>query len=390
MQLFTDSSFFICLAIAAVPALILGINEKPIKYYGMAASLFFIWMSMGSDLKALLCMIAFIVYEFCLIQVQFRFREAEQDKKWIFYLFIILSIAPLTVVKAALATGIEDGLIGFAGISYMTFKAVQIVIESYDGTITAVKPFEYLYLMLFFPTITSGPIDRSRRFNDDINRVIPKEEYLALAENGIVKILLGMLYKTGIAAVFYYLMKQYGMEHSVVSAVIYMYAYGFNLFFDFAGYSLMAIGAGYILGIKVPDNFNKPFLAKDIQDFWNRWHITLSHWLRDYVFSRITMNLMRSGRKMDKLTIASIALMINMFVMGCWHGLEPQYILYGLYHGVLMTGFEIFRKKSKFYKKHKKEKWFGFISWFITLHLVLVGFFLFSGRLTRGILLILK
>ena len=212
--------------------------------------------------------------------------------------------------------------------------------------------------MIFFPTLLSGPIDRSRRFEEDIRRTIPREEYLEMAGNGLLKILLGMVYKLAIASVFYLLMKKFGMDRTLISAAIYMYTYGFYLFFDFAGYSLMAVGTGYLLGVKVPDNFNKPFLSKDIQEFWNRWHITLSHWLRDYVFSRITMDLIRSGKVKDKLTIASIALMINMLIMGCWHGLTGYYILYGLYHGVLLVLFEIIRKKSAFYKKHKKDKWF--------------------------------
>ena len=228
------------------------------------------------------------------------------------------------------------GILAIIGISYMTFKAAQIIIEISDGIIKELKPDEYIYLMIFFPTLLSGPIDRSRRFEEDIRRTIPREEYLEMAGNGLLKILLGMVYKLAIASVFYLLMKKFGMDHTLISAAIYMYTYGFYLFFDFAGYSLMAVGTGYLLGVKVPDNFNKPFLSKDIQEFWNRWHITLSHWLRDYVFSRITMDLIRSGKVKDKLTIASIALMINMLIMGCWHGLTGYYILYGLYHGGIL------------------------------------------------------
>ena len=296
----------------------------------------------------------------------------------------------MTLHKILIAMNGNAGILAIIGISYMTFKAAQIIIEISDGIIKELKPDEYIYLMIFFPTLLSGPIDRSRRFEEDIRRTIPREEYLEMAGNGLLKILLGMVYKLAIASVFYLLMKKFGMDRTLISAAIYMYTYGFYLFFDFAGYSLMAVGTGYLLGVKVPDNFNKPFLSKDIQEFWNRWHITLSHWLRDYVFSRITMDLIRSGKVKDKLTIASIALMINMLIMGCWHGLTGYYILYGLYHGVLLVLFEIIRKKSAFYKKHKKDKWFMVVSWFVTLHLVLVGFFIFSGRFTRGVAFLLR
>ena len=208
---------------------------------------------------------------------------------------------------------------------------------------------------------------------------------MTLAADGIYKILLGMVYKFVISAVIYLVMKKFGMDGTLQSALIYMYTYSFYLFFDFAGYSLMAVGAGNLFGIRVPDNFDKPFISKDIQEFWNRWHITLSHWLRDYVFSRITMSMVRNGRIKNKLVIASAAIMVNMIIMGCWHGLTLHYILYGVYHGLLLVTFEIIRKKWGFYRKCKNRGWFKFISWFITIHLVLLGFFIFSGRFTKGI-----
>ena len=160
-----------------------------------------------------------------------------------------------------------------------------------------------------------------------------------------------------------------------------MYSYGFYLFFDFAGYSLMAVGYSYLFGVRTPDNFNKPFLSVDIIDFWDRWHITLSHWFRDFVFSRITMDLMRSRKFKSRLTIAVIAFMLNMGLMGIWHGTEPYYIIYGLYHGVLLSLTEIYHKKSKFHKRNKKKKWYRLTTGFITFQLVMIGFFIFSGRI---------
>ena len=380
MQLYGENSFFICLALILIPAFILGYNEKPLKHYGMAATAFFIVMAMKDKPQMLLFMLCFVAFEYVLAQACLRVMSRERRPRFAYPAFLVLSILPLTLHKILIAANGTAGVLAFAGISYMTFKAAQIIIEISDGIIKELRPDEYFYLMLFFPTLISGPIDRSRRFEEDIRRTIPREEYLEMAGTGLFKILLGMVYKLAVASVIYLIMNNFGMELSLRSAVIYMYTYGFYLFFDFAGYSLMAIGTGYLLGIKVPDNFNRPFLSRDIQEFWNRWHITLSHWLRDYVFSRITMDLMKSGRIKDRLTIASIALMINMFIMGCWHGLTGYYIAYGLYHGALLVLFEIVRKKSRFYKKHKKDKWFNAVSWLVTLHLVLIGFFIFSGR----------
>ena len=390
MQLYGENSFFISLAVILIPAFILGYCEKPLKHYGMAATAFFVVMAMKDKPQMLLFMLGFVLYEYILAQIFLRIKKGERRPRFAYPSFLVLSILPLTIHKILIAVNGTAGILAFIGISYMTFKAAQIIIEISDGLIKELKPDEYISMMLFFPTLLSGPIDRSRRFEEDIRRTVPREEYLEMADDGLLRILLGMVYKLAIASVFYLLMNKFGMDHTLKSAVIYMYTYGFYLFFDFAGYSLMAVGTGYLLGVKVPDNFNKPFLSKDIQEFWNRWHITLSHWLRDYVFSRITMDLIRSGKFKDKLTIASVALMINMFIMGCWHGLTGYYILYGLYHGVLLVLFEIIRKKSAFYKKHKKDKWFMAASWFVTLHLVLIGFFIFSGRFTKGVLFLMR
>ncbi|MDD5823944.1 MAG: D-alanyl-lipoteichoic acid biosynthesis protein DltB [Firmicutes bacterium] len=388
MELYGENTFFILLAVVLIPAFVLGYNEKPLTRYGMLLTFAFVGLALRGSVKAIGCLAVFVLTEFVLaksyIWLYGKIRADENNvrlSKPLYYVMMLLSIAPLVANKILLATEGSAGLLAIVGISYMTFKAVGIIIEVYDGLIDEVRLGEYLYLMVFFPTLVCGPIDRSRRFNEDIRRHIPRDEYLELAATGIQRILLGMVYKFVIAAIFNMILRQFGMEHTLGSLIIYTYCYGLYLFFDFAGYSLMAIGTGYLLGVKVPDNFNKPFASKDIREFWDRWHISLSHWLRDYVYSRLTMKLMRSGLTRNKLLISGIALMANMLLMGCWHGLSTSYIVYGLYHGVLLVAFEIIRKKSKFYKKHHKERWFEIISWFITMQIVMIGFGIFSGHL---------
>ena len=152
----------------------------------------------------------------------------------------------------------------------------------------------------------------------------------------------------------------------------------------------MAVGSSNILGIQTPMNFNKPFLSVDIKDFWTRWHITLSTWLRDFVFSRVLMQVIRKKWFKNRLHNATYAYMVNMLVMGFWHGLGVSYIVYGFYHGVLMAGFEIYQKKSNFYKKNKNKNWYKLLSWFVTMNLVMIGFFIFSGEPYKILLTILK
>ena len=129
---------------------------------------------------------------------------------------------------------------------------------------------------------------------------MPRKEYLELAGDGVYRIVLGLLYKVVLSTYVYQMLLTLSNTGTVVYSIKYMYLYTLYLFFDFAGYSLMAVGSSNILGIQTPMNFNKPFLSVDIKDFWTRWHITLSTWLRDFVFSRVLMQVIRkNGLKID-------------------------------------------------------------------------------------------
>ena len=270
-------------------------------------------------------------------------------------------------------------LFQFTGISYLTFRVVQIIIELYDGTIEEVKILDFTAFLIFFPTFSCGPIDRSRRFLEDYHNVPERREYLERFGIGLQKLVLGAAYKFVFADFFYQIMNQF-MNRTAGNMVCYAYSYGFYMFFDFAGYSLMAVGTGYMLGICVPDNFKKPFISRDMKEFWARWHISLSEWFRDFVFSRFMMLSMHKKWFKSRLNGAAAGFLINMLVMGVWHGLTVHYILYGLYHGILLAVTEIYQKKSKFYKKYKKKTWYALASWGITLNLVMFGFLIFSGH----------
>ena len=383
MQLFTDNSFFIWLSGLSIPAIYLGCREKSLKWYGMFVTFVFVWLSMGSNLNALFNLGLYTVIEYAVVRIYLELRTENGRVTWQYRIFLLASLAPLTIYKILGLTGNKHHIFAFLGLSYMTFKSTQMVIEIYDGVIKDFKTSNFIYLLLFFPAITSGPIDRSRRFDEDIDKIIPRDEYLELLGEGIYKILKGMVYKMVIAACFYTVMNYFGTGGTWYSIAIYFYIYGVYLFFDFAGYSNMAIGASYIFGVRTPENFNAPFVSKDIKEFWNRWHMTLSFWFRDFLFSRFMMKAIKGKWFKSRLTGASIGFIINMGIMGVWHGLDIQYIAYGLYHGILLSITEVYQKKSKFHKKHKKEMLYKFVSWFITLNLVMFGFLIFSGRLNQ-------
>lgn len=384
MTLFGDAYFFAITAVLIIPAIILGLLEKNIKYYGFALTLFFIWEAMKDKPTAILNLALYCVFELILVRLYLRINRGkgkDERSKVVYWIFLLLSLMPLIVWKISAFEG--HSIFAFLGLSYLTFKTAQMIIEIYDGLIEEVDPFEFIYFLTFFPALSSGPIDRSRRFHEDFTRIIPKSEYIEMVGDGLFKVMLGMFYKFVCAAGIYQAMTWLGAGKAFWNHLVYMYTYGFYLFFDFAGYSLMAVGVSYMLGVKTPDNFKKPFISKDMKDFWDRWHITLSYWFRDFIFSRFMMKAIKGKWFKNKLTGASVGFIINMGIMGLWHGLDIYYIMYGLYHGILLAITEIYQKKSKFHKKHKKDKWYGYVSWFITFNLVMFGFFIFSGKFTQ-------
>ena len=373
MNYFEGNEFFLLLFVVLLIGFVLNYFGKRKDYYILSLSILFAGAIYGKSKAMVVYLLAFIIYQYVLV-----FIAQRMDSKRLKPL-VMLSILPLVVNKVFAITQLH--LLAFIGISYMSFKTIQIMLEISDGLIKErISVKDYLQFLLFFPTVSSGPIDRSRRFLKEINEVMPRKDYLELAGDGIYRIVLGLLYKVVLSTYVYQILLALSNTGTVVYSIKYMYLYTLYLFFDFAGYSLMAVGSSNVLGIQTPMNFNKPFLSIDIKDFWTRWHITLSTWLRDFVFSRVLMQVIRKKWFKNRLHNAAYAYMVNMLVMGFWHGISVSYIAYGFYHGILMSGFEIYQKKSTFYKEHKNKTWYKLISWFVTMNLVMVGFFIFSGE----------
>ena len=383
MNYFEGNEFFLLLFVVLLIGFVLNYFGKRKDYYILSLSILFAGAIYGKSKSMVVYLLAFIIYQYVLVFIAQR-MDSKQLKP-----LVMLSILPLVVNKVFAITQLH--LLAFIGISYMSFKTIQIMLEISDGLIKEkITVKDYLQFLLFFPTVSSGPIDRSRRFLKEINEVMPRKDYLELAGDGIYRIVLGLLYKVVLSTYVYQILLALSNTGTVVYSIKYMYLYTLYLFFDFAGYSLMAVGSSNVLGIQTPMNFNKPFLSIDIKDFWTRWHITLSTWLRDFVFSRVLMQVIRKKWFKNRLHNAAYAYMVNMLVMGFWHGLSVSYIAYGFYHGILMSGFEIYQKKSTFYKKHKNKTWYKLISWFVTMNLVMVGFFIFSGEPYKIIMAILS
>ena len=381
MSYYEGLPFFLLLVLVLLVAAVLGWMEKPLGQYGFVVSLIFAALIFGGKPESLFYLLLFYGWSMLLIFGYARLRSRQGRKAGVYHAVVLLALLPLVLCKVTPLFHLN--IFGFIGISYLNFRVIQILIELYDGVIKEVSFAETTAFLVFFPSFSSGPIDRSRRFGADWSRKLSREAYMELCGRGCWKLLLGAVYKMVLAAAAYKVMGYFETGHIWYQWVVYAYAYGVYLFFDFAGYSLMAVGSSYILGIELPDNFNLPFISKDIREFWDRWHISLSHWFRDFVFTRFVMFSAKKKWFSSRLQRACVGFFVNMGIMGLWHGVSVSYILYGLYHGALLAGTEVYQKKSSFYKKYKAKKWYQAASWFVTMQLVVFGFFLFSGKLVE-------
>ncbi len=391
MNFYVDPAFFVLAAVAAVPAVVLGMREKPLFGYTLAVSaaflvLLFVYDWMQGAFFALFLVLATVLF----LWVQRLFAHDSPRAVPLYRIALAGTLAPLVVYKVA---AVFDGnLLGFMGISYLTFKAVQVLIETRDGLIKDMSVVDYLAFLVFFTPFTSGPIMRSRPFVERAHAPLPRPEYADGLATGILRFLLGAVYKFVFAALCswaqWFVPEVIGsgsLLHSFGSEVAIAFFYGLYLFFDFAGYSLMAIGLAAAFGVDVPRNFNMPFLSVDIKDFWNRWHITLSHWLRDFVFMRFSRACMQRKLFKSRTTTACMGYLLNMTIMGFWHGITIDYVAYGFYHGALLALCELFQK-TKFYRAHKSARWLKAVSWGVTMIAVFIGFSLFSGQISRLVL----
>ncbi|MEK4911742.1 D-alanyl-lipoteichoic acid biosynthesis protein DltB [Bacillus sp. FSL E2-8887] len=378
--------FFAIVGILLIPTIIAGLKGKMLRKYNAVLTLVMLVIIFSDKPKQAIMLAAFIIWQYTLIKGYLMLRK-QNNSTFTFCIAVILSILPLILAKIAPFVP-ELHFIVFAGMSYVTFRAVQMVFEVRDNLIKELSFFNFWEFVLFFPAISSGPIDRYRRFQKDIQKPPSAEEYQKLLYTGINRIFQGFLYKFIIAhLITTYLVKAvFANQDTLLSNVIFMYATSMQLFFDFAGYSAFVIGISYMMGIKTPENFNKPFLSRNIKDFWNRWHMSLSFWFRDFIYMRFVFFATKKKLIKNRYTISYIGAFLNFFIMGIWHiqgSAVAQYVIYGLYHAALFILFDIFERKNKKHKFWPNNKFTHVLAIVITFHVVCFGFLIFSGHLNR-------
>ena len=373
---FSGLLFFYLLFLGLLPAVVLGLLGKKLHYYGIflcAAMLVIVFWQNGQ----LAALALFFLWEMALCCLFWRLPKRTRPLLWA---AVILALGPLGLIKLG-EVWQPFSLFRLMGASYMSFRAVQVLLDIYDGRLQKLRPVALGYFLLFFPAVSSGPIDRYRRFLSDLDRPPDREHYRTLLAQGIWKLAGGCVSAVVISG----FIQQYWLAALPASGfgatLSYMYGYTFYLFFNFAGYSSMAIGTGYLLGIQMPENFNQPFLSVDMKDFWSRWHISLSTWLRDYLYSRFVMKSLKQKRFSNPRTASYLGYVLNMMAMGVWHGLQPQYLLYGVYHSALMCLNEVLDLHCKSFRSFKTHGAGQVVCVLVTFHLFSFGLLIFSGRL---------
>ncbi|PJF29960.1 MAG: hypothetical protein CUN52_05705 [Phototrophicales bacterium] len=277
--------------------------------------------------------------------------------------------------------------LNWLGFSYVAFRLIHILRDRQTGKLPDIGLRDMHTYIIFFSSLTAGPIDRIERFQGDLDALpdMNGRDPARIVE-GTTRIVVGIFKKFVVAdSLALFALNTTNIEHvtSAGGMWILLYGYAFRLFFDFSGYSDIAIGIGILFGIRLPENFNRPYLRNTITAFWQSWHITLSNWVRFYIFSPLTRTMLRWRRKPSSDVIALIGLMTTMIIIGLWHGISLTFFMWGVWHGMGLFVHKIWSDRTrKWYNQFKKKEgqlrlwnWAGI---FLTFHFVVLGWVWFA------------
>jgi D-alanyl-lipoteichoic acid acyltransferase DltB (MBOAT superfamily) len=271
------------------------------------------------------------------------------------------------------------------GISFYTFQTISYSIDVYRGTTEPERNFIlYADYVLFFPQLVAGPILRAREVIHQFKiKLRFSMESLGI---GLRRILMGLFLKVVLADNIAPMINDgFASRISALSALdvwVLTFLFGCQIYFDFSAYSHIAIGSARLLGITLPENFNFPYVAVSPQDFWGRWHISLSRWIKDYIFLPISYKIssgLKKKRYMNiktEIIIYTAAIFFSMYLCGLWHGANWTFVIWGLYHALLMFLFRLpLAFTNRFSRKARKVS-----GWLFTLPLVMLGWVFFRAR----------
>jgi alginate O-acetyltransferase complex protein AlgI len=258
------------------------------------------------------------------------------------------------------------------GLSFYTLQQIAFLVDAYEGLAEEKGFLDYAVFVSFFPQLISGPIVHYSHLMPQIENRENKRFHVGEFSTGLFLLTVGLVKKVLISEAFRSWSAP-GFDESssldLLAAWKTSLSYAFQLYFDFSGYTDMAIGIGHMFNVQLPQNFNSPFRSKSIIEFWTRWHITLSQFINTYVFAPML-------RAMPKMTFRNtmIATFTAMFLAGVWHGAGWTFVIYGVMHGLALV------VNHKWKKNKKKKKLPGWMAWLLTFNFVNLTFVMFRAK----------
>ena len=270
------------------------------------------------------------------------------------------------------------------GYSYIAFRLLHTIRDKQSGRLPPLTIAEYFNYAIFFPSFTAGPIDRVERFVKELNKPLPlaNDDWLDAG----TRLFVGMFKKFVIADLLAFISLSNVLVTQVKSTGwmwVFLYAYAFQIYFDFSGYTDIAIGMGRLMGIRLPENFNAPYLKPNLTQFWNSWHMSLTQWFRTYYFNPITRAMRSANRPLPVWVIIFITQISTFVLIGLWHGVTAGFAIWGLWHGI---GLFVQNRWSEFIRPHfptwaqthTSQKVLGALGVFLTFNYVALGWLFFN------------
>lgn len=346
-----------------IPAVLLFWIIKPLYRPGflIIASLLF-YGQWSLEHLALLLVSIILNYLFAILLLQSQHRRA------MLIVAILLNLTPLVFFKYSLFLHLSaETLLLPLAISFYTFQQIAFLVDLYHKKIKLGSFWEYFFFVIFFPQLIAGPIVHYRQIVGQLQEGAFQHIRQGFIQTGILLFSIGLFKKIVLADQFFPIANSafdnIGSLHAL-SAWIGLFAYSFGIYFDFSGYSDMALGLGLLFGLRLPINFYSPYKAVSIVDFWRRWHITLSDFLKEYIYIPLGGNRKRESRVM-------LNLIVTMTLGGIWHGAGWTFLLWGLLHGILLS---IVHFKVTHFNRWKIPDEIGIVLTFIIVTLLWVLF----------------
>jgi D-alanyl-lipoteichoic acid acyltransferase DltB (MBOAT superfamily) len=263
------------------------------------------------------------------------------------------------------------------GISFFTVTQIMYLVDCYEGALEAGTLLDHTSFVAFFPYVISGPLGRSKRMRHQFGNFGGKDgDRTAMLSRGLFHFSMGLFKKAVFADSFARVANfGYNSAHSMsaVEAWVFSGAYALQLYFDFSGYSDMAIGSAMMLGIDIPRNFDAPYSAKSIIDFWQRWHISLTSFITSYLYTPILRAFKkRPALAGNMLFTSGLATFLAMGIAGLWHGAAWTFVIYGFLHGTYLA-------INQYWRKKKMPRIPAFPSWLITFAGVVIADMFFGA-----------